>query len=146
KQAIIDIKRQLSRVIFSEDIKVTLESNNNRLAEYKRLIKVIITLPSILLEDEIRRRNNAINAVVDYCNIKEGRAYRLIKIKEDTKILEAAKALESAKLFLFKEKRLKIYFIYLKNQKLLIGKRIYRFYTLTTFIKYFRQAHLSKLL
>jgi hypothetical protein len=76
KQAIINIKWQLSRVIFSEDIKATLKSSNNRSVEYKRLIKVIITLPSTLLEDKIRRRNNAINAVVDYCNIKEGRAYR----------------------------------------------------------------------
>jgi len=34
-------------------------------------------LPSILLEDKIRRRNNTINAVIDYCNVKEGRAYWL---------------------------------------------------------------------
>ncbi|XTI94934.1 hypothetical protein V2W45_1256531, partial [Cenococcum geophilum] len=132
--------------IFSEDIKATLESNNNRSAEYKRLIKVIITLPSTLLEDKIRRRNNAINAVVDYYNIKEGRVHRPIKIKKNAKILEAAKALESVKLSLFKEKRLKIYFICLRNQKLLISKRIYRFYTLTALIKHFQQAHLSKLL
>jgi hypothetical protein len=32
-------------------------------------------LPSMLLEDKIRRRNNTINAVIDYCNIKEGRAH-----------------------------------------------------------------------
>ncbi|OCK89913.1 uncharacterized protein K441DRAFT_582094, partial [Cenococcum geophilum 1.58] len=74
---IINIKRQLSREKFSEDIKATLESYNNKLAKYKRLIKVIITLPSTLLEDKIRRRNNTINAVVDYCNIKEGRVYWL---------------------------------------------------------------------
>ncbi|XTI83921.1 hypothetical protein V2W45_1229365, partial [Cenococcum geophilum] len=110
-----NIKRQLSGVIFSEDIKATLESNNNRLAEHKCLIKVIITLPGTLLEDKIHRRNNTINAVVDYCNIKEGRVYWLIKIKEDAEILEAAKALESAKLSLYKEKRLKICFIYLRN-------------------------------
>ncbi|XTI92311.1 hypothetical protein V2W45_1246418, partial [Cenococcum geophilum] len=110
-----NIKRQLSGVIFSEDIKATLEFNNNRSAEYKRLIKVIITLPSTLLEDKIRRRNNAINAVVDYCNIEEGRAYRPIKIKKDAKILKVAKALKSTKLSLFKEKRLKICFIYLRN-------------------------------
>ncbi|OCK92536.1 uncharacterized protein K441DRAFT_570857, partial [Cenococcum geophilum 1.58] len=72
---IINIKRQLSRIIFSKDIKVTLKSSNNRLVKYKRLIKVIIILPSILLEDKIYRRNNTINTVVDYCNIKEGRVY-----------------------------------------------------------------------
>ncbi|XTI85065.1 hypothetical protein V2W45_1230410, partial [Cenococcum geophilum] len=125
------IKRQLSRIIFSKDIKVTLKSSNNRLVKYKRLIKVIIILPSILLEDKIYRRNNTINTVVDYCNIKEGR------IKEDAKILEAAKALKRVRSSLYKEKRLKIYFICLRNKKLVISKRIYRFYTLTTLIKHF---------
>ncbi|XTI87051.1 hypothetical protein V2W45_1237335, partial [Cenococcum geophilum] len=132
-----DIKRQLSEVKFSEDVKVTLESCNNRLVKYKRHIKVIITLSGTLLEDKIRRRNNAINAIVDYCNVKEGRAYWLIKIKEDAKILEAAKALKSAKLSLYKEKRPKIYFVCLRNKKLAISKRIYRFYTLTALIKHF---------
>ena len=73
----INIKRQLSGVIFSKDIKVTLKSSNNRLVKHKRLIKVIITLPSMLLEDKIYKRNNAINTVVDYYNIKEGRVYWL---------------------------------------------------------------------
>ncbi|XTI82679.1 hypothetical protein V2W45_1224026, partial [Cenococcum geophilum] len=117
--------------IFSEDIKATLKSSNNKSVEHKRLIKVIITLPSTSLEDKIRRRNNAINTVVDYCNIKE------VKIKEDAKILEAAKALERVRLFLYKEKRLKICFICLGNKKLVISKYIYKFYTLATIIKHF---------
>jgi len=111
-----------------------------------------MTLPSVLLEDEIRRRNNTINAVVDYCNVEEGRVYwrnhyqrqsrtdialGKVKIKEDTKILEAAKALERAKLSLYKEKRPKIYFICLGNKKLIISKRIYKFYTLAALTKYF---------
>jgi len=75
EQAVIDIKRQLSRVIFSEDIKATLESNNNKLVEHKRLIKVIIMLLSILLEDKICRYNDIINVVVDYCNVEEGKVY-----------------------------------------------------------------------
>ncbi|XTI82884.1 hypothetical protein V2W45_1464289 [Cenococcum geophilum] len=137
EQAIINIKRQLSKVTFSKDIKATLKSNNNRSAEYKRLIKVIITLPGTSLKDKICRRNNAINAVIDYCNIKKGRAYRLSHCQRQSRILEAAKALESAKLSLFKEKRPKIYFICLGNQKLLISKRIYRFHTPTTFTKHF---------
>ncbi|XTI95812.1 hypothetical protein V2W45_1474722 [Cenococcum geophilum] len=119
---IINIKR--------EDIKATLESCNNRLVKYKRLINIIITLPSTSLEDKIYRRNNAINTVVDYCNVKE----------------EAAKALERAKASLYKEKRPKIYFICLRNQKLLIGKRTYKFYTPATLTKHFRKGHLSKLL
>ena len=104
------------------------------------------------LEDKIRRRNNTINAVIDYCNIKEGRVYwrnhyqrqsrtdialSKVKIKKDTKILEAAKALERAKSSLYKEKRPKIYFIYLGNKRLVISKRIYKFHTPTTLIKHF---------
>jgi hypothetical protein len=44
-----------------------------------------------------------------------GVALSQVKIKEDAKISEAAKALERAKSSLYKEKRLKIYFIYLRN-------------------------------
>ncbi|XTI84446.1 hypothetical protein V2W45_1225658, partial [Cenococcum geophilum] len=132
-----NIKRQLSGVIFSEDIKATLKSSNDRSVEHKRLIKVIMTLPSMLLEDKIYRRNNAINTVVDYCNVEEGRVYRPIKIKEDAEILEAAKALERARLSLYKEKRLKICFICLGNKKLAISKRIYKFYTPAAIIKHF---------
>ncbi|OCK97199.1 uncharacterized protein K441DRAFT_548392, partial [Cenococcum geophilum 1.58] len=123
-------------------IKVTLESSNNRLVKHKRLIEVIITLLSILLEDKIRRYNNAINAVIDYYNIKEGRskidiAFNKVKIKEYTKILEVAKALKRVKLSLYKEKRLKIYFICLRNKRFIINKRIYKFYTLANLIKHF---------
>jgi len=128
------------RVKFNEDIKVTLKSSDNKSVKHKHLIKVIMILPSISLEDKIYRYNNTINIVIDYYNIKEGRLYRQnyrqrefrinvtlskIKIKKDTKILEAAKALKRAKSSLYKEKRPKIYFIYLKNKKLPINKRIY---------------------
>jgi len=51
------------------------KSNNNKLVKYKCFIKVIIILLGILLEDKIYRRNNAINVVIDYYNIKEGRVY-----------------------------------------------------------------------
>jgi len=106
----------------------------------------------VLLEDKIRRRNNAINAVVDYYNVEKGRVYwrnhyqrqsrtditlGKVKIKEDAEILEAAKALERAKLSLYKEKRPKICFICLGNKKLTISKRIYKFHTLAAFTKHF---------
>ena len=109
-------------------------------------------LPSILLENKIYKRNNAISAVIDYCNVKKGRVYwwnyyqrqfriditlSKVKIKEDAKILEAAKVLKRVKLSLYKEKRLKIYFIYLRNKKLAISKRIYKFYTPAALIKHF---------
>ncbi|OCK92675.1 uncharacterized protein K441DRAFT_569949, partial [Cenococcum geophilum 1.58] len=54
--------------------------------------------------------------------------------------------LERARLSLYKEKRLKIYFIYLGNKKLVISKYIYKFYTLATVIKHFQGSYFSKLL
>ncbi|OCK99087.1 uncharacterized protein K441DRAFT_541213, partial [Cenococcum geophilum 1.58] len=69
----------LSEVIFSEDIKATLKCSDNKSVEHKRLTNVIITLLSTLLEDKIYRGNNAINAVVDYYNIKEGRASHYLR-------------------------------------------------------------------
>ena len=64
------------RVKFNEDIKVTLKSSDNKSVKHKHLIKVIMILPSISLEDKIYRYNNTINIVIDYYNIKEGRLYR----------------------------------------------------------------------
>ena len=111
-----------------------------------------MTLFSILLKDKIHRYNNAINAIIDYYNIKKGKVYQQnyylrqfriditlnkIKIKEDVEILKAAKVLKRVKLFLYEEKRPIIYFIYFGNKKLLISKYIYKFHTLTTLIKYF---------
>jgi len=75
KQAIIDIEWQFSGVIFSEDIKATLKFNNDRSVKHKCLIKVIMILPGMSLEDEIYRCNNAINMVIDYYNVEEGRVY-----------------------------------------------------------------------
>ena len=106
----------------------------------------------MLLKDKICRCNNAINAVVNYCNVEKGRVYRQnyylrqsrtditlnkVKIEKDTEILEAAKVLKRAKSFLYKEKRPIIYFIYFRNKKLLINKHIYKFHTLATLTKYF---------
>ena len=71
----INIKWQLSGDKFSKDIKAILESNNNRSVKHKCFIQVIIMLPGMSLENEICRCNDAINAVIDYCNVKEDRAY-----------------------------------------------------------------------
>ena len=111
-----------------------------------------MTLPNTSLKNKIHRRNNAINTVVDYYNVEKGKIYQpnhcqrqsrtgvalsQVKIKKDTKISKAAKVLKKAKSSLYKEKRPKIYFICLGNQKLPINKYIHKFYTPATVIKYF---------
>jgi hypothetical protein len=43
----------------------------------------------------------------------------------------------------FKEKRLKVYFLYLGNKSLLLAERIHPFSTLGNLSKYFRRKHLK---
>jgi hypothetical protein len=48
-------------------------------------------------------------------------------------------------ILVYKERRLKIYFIYLGNEKLPIGNYIYLFHTPGDLSKYFRRTYLSNL-
>ena len=65
EQAVVDIERQLSGLAFVEDMKMQLESSVERTPEHKRLIETVMSLPGSTLEDEINRRNAAINAIVE---------------------------------------------------------------------------------
>ena len=67
-----NIKQQLSKLKFSKDVRTNLELSNNKSPEQKRLIETVITLLATTLEDEMLRCNAAINAVIVYCQIKEG--------------------------------------------------------------------------
>jgi Protein of unknown function (DUF3435) len=69
---VIDIERQLSGLKFNKDVKTNLESLDDKPLEQKRLITIVMTLPAATLEDEMRRRNAAINAVIAYCKVEEG--------------------------------------------------------------------------
>ncbi|XTI88991.1 hypothetical protein V2W45_1192675, partial [Cenococcum geophilum] len=55
------------------------------------------------------------------------------------------KALKAAKVLIYSENRLKIYFFYLGNKNLSIKQRIYSFYTLGNLSKYFKRKHLANI-
>ena len=81
---------------------------------------------------------------MQYYKVKEGGIYptasklckqssgyiRLVKTIDKAKINSWVKALEVAKVLVYSKKRLKIYFLCLGNENLLIKQRIYSFYTL----------------
>ncbi|KAF2175077.1 hypothetical protein K469DRAFT_611935, partial [Zopfia rhizophila CBS 207.26] len=52
-------------------------------------------------------------------------------------------ALKAAKVLIYKKKKLKIYFIYLNNKKLLVKQRVYLFSSLSNFSKYFTHKYLA---
>ncbi len=156
----IDIERQLSGLKFSEGIKIALEYSNDKLPEQKCLIRGIMMLPEMSLKDELRRRNAAINAVVNYCKIEEGGAYRPkyyerhpkrsldcgeVKTEEDTRILKAAEELKRARASVYEEKRPRICFICLGNERLPTNKRVKELYAPGGLTKHFQRKHLSNL-
>jgi hypothetical protein len=69
---VIDIKQQLLGLKYNEDVKMNLESLDDKPLKQKRLIATVMTLPAATLEDKMRRRNAAINAVTAYCKVEEG--------------------------------------------------------------------------
>lgn len=153
KQPVIDIERQLSGLKFSDDVKVTLESSDDKVPEQKRLIEVILTLPDMSLKEELRRRNAAINTVIDYCRIEEGGVYRPnrhyrwskrsvapaeVKTGEDVQFSETAEALKKAMSSVYEEKRPRICFVCLGNERLPINKRVYEFWTPDDLTRQFR--------
>jgi hypothetical protein len=128
--------------------------------EQKRLIETIMTLLGTTLEEEVCRRNAAINAVAAYCKFEEGgacgaswkrpstRVARPIKTEGATQPVAAdpdEQALNEAMLSVFQEKRLKIWFICLGRRGLLLHKRVYSFASLGDLTKHFKQKHLTKL-
>jgi hypothetical protein len=162
EQAVTDIERQLSGLTFVQDVKMQLESSVERTPEHKRLIETVMSLPGSTLEEETSRRNAAINAIVVYCQTEEGGRYRpnrqkrsagrlaspIIKSEEEpqspSKILHK-RQLDMAMISVYKERRPKICFICLGNEKLPIGKRVYSFHTPGDLSKHFRRTHLSNL-
>ena len=53
-------------------MKTNLYSLDDKPLEQKRLIATVVMLPAATLEDEMRRRNAAINAIIAYCKVEEG--------------------------------------------------------------------------
>ena len=91
---------------------------------------------------------------MQYCKVKEGGTCPttfalckhlsnhitslLIKTKEDAKASLLDKVLEVVIVLVYREKRLKIYFLYLRNNSLLINKRVFLFSTPSNLSKYFK--------
>jgi hypothetical protein len=135
KQPVIDVERQLAGEKFSEDVKATLELSDDIPPEQKRLIKTIMTLPGTTLEEEVCRRNAAINTVAAYCKFEEGGARGASRKRPSTRVARPIKtegatqpvaadpdeqALNEAMLSVFQEKRPKICFICIECNWILI--------------------------
>jgi len=138
-----EIERQLSGLKLSQDVKSTLDQNDEMPPLQKRLAETVMTLPGTTIEEEFRRRNAAIDAVAAYCHFQEGRAAALprkrssrrrtspMPSKETNPQLAAAEAekqaLSDAMLLVFTEKRTTTCFLCLGEQSLPFEKRTSKF-------------------
>jgi hypothetical protein len=152
EQPVIDIERQLSGLIFNKDVKTNLESLDDKPLEQKRLIATVMTLPAATLEDEMRRRNAAINAVTAYCKVEEGGCDSPSRKRGSThatstivQVEPGHQAFNVAMLSVYQEERPTICFLCLGNQNLPMSKRIQPFSTPGNLSKHFQWKHLSNL-
>ncbi|KAI1839538.1 hypothetical protein JX266_014251 [Neoarthrinium moseri] len=99
-QAVDDIERQLQGRGFAEAI-VIGKSNPQQPAQ-RRLMKAVLTPASNSLEGQCRRRNNAIDAIVDYCTVMEGQgAHQVTRQPAVTSVDSTTKSIDrSQKSFL----------------------------------------------
>jgi hypothetical protein len=154
-----EIERQLSGLKLSQDVKTTLDENDEMPLIQKRLVETIITLPGTTIEEEFRRRNAAIDAVAAYCHFQEGGAVAQPRARPSTRkasptpsketnpqlaAAEAEKqALSNAMLLVFTEKRTTTCFLCLGEQSLRFEKRTYKFASPGDLTKHFKRKHLA---
>jgi len=127
----------------------------------RRLVETMLTLSGTTLEEEIRRRNAAIDTVDAYCHFQEGGAAARPRgkpsagrvsptlSKETDPQLRAAEAekqaLNTAMLSVFIEKRTIVCFLYLGEPSLPFEKRTKKFKSPEDSTKHFKRKHLSNI-
>jgi len=152
EQPVRDVEAQLAGIETENDSEVV---HGPMLPEQKELVEVILSRPGRNLEEELSRRNMAIRAVTRYCRIEEGgmnpsrlkRSSSRItppkKTEDVPRLVLDERALEAAKIIVYKEERPTICFVCLGNEKLPTEQRMYSFYTPWDLSKHFKRKHLA---
>ncbi|KAH8585592.1 hypothetical protein B0O99DRAFT_696323 [Bisporella sp. PMI_857] len=152
EQSVNDIELQLSGLKFGDapEAKVQLPEMPPM---QKRLVETILTLPGTTVEEELCRRNAAIDAVAAYCHFQEGGAVSMPRewppAKGACSRLVAAnaekQAVGAAMLRVFQDERPTICFVCLAEESLPFEKRVYSFASPGDLTKHFKRKHLSNI-
>jgi hypothetical protein len=153
-----EIEMQLSGFKFTEAVKSTLDISDDMPPPQKRLVETVMSLPGATLEEEMSRRNAAIDAVAAYCKFEEGGPPRGRKparsnaspptVDADPQVTAARaeeQVLRAAMLSVFTEKRPRECFVCLARISLPVDKRVFKFKTPGDLTKHFKRKHLSKI-
>ena len=149
EQPVIDSERQLPGKVVDKDTRDALERSDQVTPEHFLLIDAILTLPETSLENENRRRINAITA---YCGIEEGPASHRIQcgrpVKDDSPPVLKAKepdALSQAIRSIKREKRPTKCFVCLGNLSLTLRERVASYATSGSLSRHFLRKHVRRL-
>ncbi|KAK4862951.1 hypothetical protein LT330_010695 [Penicillium expansum] len=81
EQPMLEVQRQLSEATLEKEVKTKLQRSEELPLPQKRLIECLLSLPPPTLDQEMRRRTEAIDAVAVYCQFEEGETCRLPRNK-----------------------------------------------------------------
>ncbi|KAI3226235.1 hypothetical protein DTO012A9_9396 [Penicillium roqueforti] len=81
EQPMLEVQRQLSEATLEKAVKTNLQRSEELPPPQKRLIECLLSLPPPTLDQEMRRRTEAIDAVAFYCQFEEGETCRLPRNK-----------------------------------------------------------------
>ncbi|KAI3017333.1 hypothetical protein CBS147347_10329 [Aspergillus niger] len=73
EQPVIDVELQLAGKLVNNKVMDTLEHQSHMPPQHLAVIDAILTMPGTTLEAEYQRRINAINAMIAFCPVEEGR-------------------------------------------------------------------------
>jgi hypothetical protein len=143
-----NVERQLAGHKIEDDPEA---SSDIMLLIQKELAESVLSQLGTSIEEEFCRRNRAIYAVALYCGIEEGgmkplqtkRGYKVTYPRAKSLLENASKALEAAKVSVYKDTRPRICFVCLGNEKLPTDVRTYSFHTSGDLSKHFKRKHLQ---
>lgn len=154
-QPVQDVEIQLAGIDAESEANTALQLHGNVAPEQRALIDSINARPGITIDEELRRRSDAIRAVSAYCGVEEGRTYLSRyqqlsrynrpsgKQSENARPETAPDALEAAKIAVYKEKRPLFCFKCVGNESLPLDDRIKLFSSSSDVSKHFNRKHLK---
>jgi hypothetical protein len=157
EQPVRDVERQIEGTEAKEEAGTLPELYDAMLPVHKELVDAVQAQPGTTFQGEVRRRNRAIHAVIEYCGIEEGRMYPLQpkrlsrcitapdKSEEDFQLDANKETLEAAKVLVYKDKRPTICFLCLGKENLPLEDRVHSFSSPSDLTKHFKRKHLAHL-
>jgi hypothetical protein len=148
EQPVRDVEQQLAGLETKDDLELV---HDVMLPAQGELADSVLSRPGTTIEEEMERRNRAIRAVTLYCGVEEGGMNPIQRGRRSRNSAPPVKnqlgyeerALEEAKVSVFKDKRPKVCFLCLGNERLPLAQRIRPFSTPGDLSKHLGRKHLQ---